>query len=131
MEEEQEGERVLGSSSGEGACSEGYPTLLDSMLDSVFGTSFSSVIEFESKRALGTNLQCAMDRDPSRAYRLLRSVFVFEEAVDLILANVLGKVARVSTSQEHRDLRALLVRVLESKPIAAEAESRQRKSSLQ
>jgi len=94
-------------------------TLLDTMLDSVFGRSFSPVLEFESHKSFGTDLQGAMMKDPSEAYHLLRRVFVFEEAVDLLLANVSGKAAQLGATQEYTDLRLLVERVLESKPVPA------------
>jgi hypothetical protein len=94
-------------------------TLLDTMLDSVFGRSFSPVLEFESHRIFGMDLQGAMMKDPSEAYHLLRRVFVLEEAVDLLLANVSGKAAQLGASQEYLDLRLLLAKVLESRPVPA------------
>jgi len=97
----------------------GRETLLDTMLDSVFGRSFSPVLEFESHKIFGTDLQRAMMKDPSEAYHLLRRVFVLEEAVDLLLANVSGKAAQLGATQEYIDLRLLLARVLESRPVPA------------
>jgi len=96
-------------------------TLLDNMLDSVFGHSFSPVLEFESHKIFGTDLQGAMMKDPSEAYHLLRKVFILEEAVDLLLANVACRAAQLGQSQEYLDLRLLLGRVLESRPVAASA----------
>ena len=96
-----------------------HRTTLDALLDSVFGHTFSPVLEFEARRTLGTDLQGAMERSPDKAYHLLRSVFVLEDAVDLLLANVSGKAAQVGASQEYLDLRLLLARVLESRPVPA------------
>jgi hypothetical protein len=101
-------------------------SLLDVMLDSVFGRTFSPVLEFESHKTFGTDLQGAMMKDPTKAYHLLRSVFVLEDAVDLLLANVSGKAAQVGASQEYLDLRLLLARVLESRPVPASANTHNR-----
>jgi len=96
-------------------------SLLDTMLDSVFGRNFSPVLEFESHKIFGMDLQGAMMKDPTEVYHLLRRVFILEEAVDLLLANVSGKAAQLGESQEYLDLRLLLARVLESRPVPASA----------
>lgn len=115
-------DRLIQASPGHEDCEgAGGPSLLDSMFDSVFGRSFAPVLEFESKKALGTDLQCAMKKDPTKAYHLLRSVFVFEEAVELVLSNVLSKLSQFGGTEEYNDLRTLLARVLESRPAIANA----------
>ena len=104
--------------SGNNKCAEVHkPTVLDNLLDSVFGRSFTSVLEFESMNTLGTDLQCAMRTNPLSAYNLLRRVFLFEEAVDAVLANVSGRMARLEDCPEHNDLRVLLLSVVNSRSV--------------
>jgi hypothetical protein len=88
---------------------------LDRLFNSIFGDSFTSVLEFESNLAHGTDLQHLMVQDPSKGYQLLRMVFVFEEAVDALLSNVYGKLNEQASTPEHRELLTLLHRVKNSR----------------
>lgn len=74
--------------------------VLDVHLNSVFGPTFAEVIEYETKKQLGTSLYEALRDNPEAAVGVLKGIFRRGEAVGVILRNLTVRLAEPRTGHE-------------------------------
>lgn len=84
---------------------------LDTQLDTLYGTSFTKVVEHEVREKLQADLFAALRETPQTAMELLRQMFNGDETLGQVVKSLLERLRGLDESPEKEVLTSLLLNV--------------------